>query len=105
MEPTTIPPSIDPRGGVGGIVFDSRTRGPVMLDALKIGAVLNRSVLTVVVLALSLGLTMPAPSLGRQTSANDWVGNAVVPKARNFTLKDARTGSPVSGPKATVYHV
>ena len=35
---------------------------------------------------------------------SDWVGKAVVPKGRDFTLKDAQKGSQVKGPPE-IYHV
>jgi tetratricopeptide (TPR) repeat protein len=75
-----------------------------MLDALIIGTVRNRLGLVAVALASSLILAAPAATIAGQSAPNDWVGKAVVPKARDFTLDDAQKGSPVKGP-GEIYHV
>ena len=75
-----------------------------MLDALRIGTGRNRLRLAAVALASSVLLATPAVTLAEQSAPDDWVGKAVVPKARDFTLKDAQSGSPVQGPRE-IYHV
>ncbi len=60
--------------------------------------------LAVVALASCLMLATPPAAFARQPTADEWVGKAVVPNGRDFTLKDAKTGSPVNGP-AEVYRV
>ncbi len=76
-----------------------------MLDALKIRTVRSgRGLAALVVAATCLLLSAPTAAPARQPSANDWVGKVVLPKVRNFVLKDAQKGSPVKGP-AEIYHV
>ena len=75
-----------------------------MLDALKTGTMRIRLRLVAAALASSLILAAPTATLAEPLAANDWVGKAVVPKARDFTLRDAQKGSPVKGP-AAIYHV
>jgi tetratricopeptide (TPR) repeat protein len=46
---------------------------------------------SILVLLLALGTVVPARA--QQTSSDDWVGKAVVPKARQLIVKDAQTGT------------
>ena len=125
-----------PMGAVDETEFDSRTREPVMVDAVKVGTflqnrepvvpalgpkspslrerkfllserrrsgrslLLNRAALA----ALCLALAVSQPTFARQPSADDRIGKAVLPKARQFMLKDVQKGTPVKGP-AEIYHV
>jgi tetratricopeptide (TPR) repeat protein len=104
IERTTILASVDARNEVDETVFDSRTREPVMLEAVRIGTVRSRLGLVAVALASSMMLASPPGTQARQPAASDWVGKAVVPRAPNFTLKHAQRGKPVSAP-VEVYHV
>ena len=77
----------------------------LMLDALKIGRMRKVIGLAALVLAVSCLLpVVPDTALARQPSANDWAGKVVLPKLRNFTLRDIQKGSAVKGP-AEIYHV
>ncbi len=75
-----------------------------MREERKVGTVRIRIGLAAMVLGLSLILAAPVATLARQAAANEWVDKAVVPKSRDFTLKDAKKGSPIKGP-AGIYHV
>jgi tetratricopeptide (TPR) repeat protein len=54
--------------------------------------------------ALCLTLAVSQSTFARQPSADDRVGKAVLPKARQFTLKDVQKGTPVKAP-AEIYQV
>jgi tetratricopeptide (TPR) repeat protein len=75
-----------------------------MLDALENVTIRTRLCLAAVAFAFSVMLVAPRAILADQPAANGLVGKAVVPKARDFTLKDAQRGTQVHGP-AEVYHV
>lgn len=76
-----------------------------MLDALKLEMVRGGPGLVArVLVASSLLLMMSMPARAQQPSASEWVGKAVLPKARDFVVKDAQKGTPVKGP-AEIYHV
>ena len=75
-----------------------------MLDEVIVGTARSRLGLAAIALAFCLMPATPSSALARQPTANDWVGKAVVPRGRDFTLKDAKTGSPLNGP-AELYHV
>jgi tetratricopeptide (TPR) repeat protein len=60
--------------------------------------------LAILAFAFKLMSGEPAAAIAQQKAANPWLDKAVVPKNRDFTLKDSQKGSSVKGP-ADVYHV
>ncbi len=77
-----------------------------MPDAWKLGTIRSRLRPVTFTLSLVFCLTMVAPwaNSGEPSAATDWIGRAVVPKARHFRLKDAQRDTEAPGP-AGVYHV
>jgi tetratricopeptide (TPR) repeat protein len=75
-----------------------------MRSAVGIAGVNNKVRMAVSVLALGLTVAMPCRSLGSEPAAKEGIGKLVVPKQRNFTLRDPE-GGPERPAKITVYRV
>jgi tetratricopeptide (TPR) repeat protein len=75
-----------------------------MRSAVGIAGVNNKVRMAVSVLALGLTVAMPCRSLGNEPAAKEGIGKLVVPKQRNFTLRDPE-GGPERPAKIAVYRV
>ncbi|HKI20231.1 MAG TPA: tetratricopeptide repeat protein, partial [Isosphaeraceae bacterium] len=75
-----------------------------MRDGLRIGVVSNHVRLTAIVLALVLATAVPGRSLAGEPAAKERIGQRVVPKYRDFALRETEDG-PERAAKISVYRV
>ena len=75
-----------------------------MRQGIRIAAITTQVRLAVLVLAF--GLTTPAigPARGAEPVGKEWIGQRVVPKYRNFVLRETE-GSPARAAKLAIYRV
>jgi tetratricopeptide (TPR) repeat protein len=75
-----------------------------MREIMRNAALRGGCCLATLALVSSLMLAVPPPILAWQRAASDWVGKAVLPRGRDFSLKDAHKETLVKAP-AQLYQV